>query len=210
MQKMNQFNQSKHRYHIHVTSEDKKAPKGWKLTSIILEKRKIIQEHNMFTRTYVGTSDVKEDVNNILHKFSKMFSGVQRFKVELLDEPEYVHFYTDINYREIHIKCKIHKDYFPLVKMNLKRSEDLYGFALSNNPKEQTLDYVTQFVNVRYKNISVQDANVKLDKILGFLRDNSMINVIEVKEELSVLDTNFNVDKWWANGDLLGDSNEMA
>lgn len=46
-----------HRYHIHITSEDKKPPRGFKLTSVILEKRKVIQEHNMFTRTFVGTAD---------------------------------------------------------------------------------------------------------------------------------------------------------
>ena len=61
-----------HRYHIHITSEDNKAPRGFKLTSIILEKRKVIQEHNMFTRTYVGTNDVKNDIDTIVQKFNDL------------------------------------------------------------------------------------------------------------------------------------------
>lgn len=187
-----------HRYHIHITSEDIKAPRGFKLTSVILEKRKVIQEHNMFTRTYVGTNNVKKDIDTIVQKFKNKFNKIQRFKIELLNEPEYLDFYTDKNYREIHIKCKIKRNIFDNVKNGLKSFEDKLGFSLSNNPKEIATDYVTQFVNARYMNIASNEADKKLDKIIEFLNLNN-IPIIEIKEEISVYDTNFDLDKWWTS-----------
>lgn len=186
------------RYHIHITSEDVKAPKGFKLTSVILEKRKIIQKHNMFTRTYIGTDNVQNDINSIIGEFKNKFSNIQRFKIELLNEPEYLDFYTDTNYREIHIKCKINRNIFDNVKNGLKSFEDSLGYSLSNNPKEVASDFVTQFVNVRYMNMNKNEADKKLDKIIDFLKLNN-INIIEVKEEISVYDTNFDLDKWWTS-----------
>lgn len=186
----------KHRYHIHITSEDTKAPRGFKLTSVILEKRKIIQKHNMFTRTYIGTDNVKNDINAIVDEFKNKFSNIQRFKIELLDEPNYLDFYTNKNYREIHIKCRIESSKFNKVKSILKSNEDRFGFSLSNNPKEVTEKFITQFVNIRYMNKSFSDANSNFSEIMNFLNFDD-IKIIEVKEEISVYDTNFDLDKWW-------------
>lgn len=66
-----------HRYHIHITSEDQKSPRGFKLTSVILEKRKIIQLHNMFTRTYVGTDDVQKDIETMKKLFALKFKNLK-------------------------------------------------------------------------------------------------------------------------------------
>ena len=186
------------RYHIHITSEDVKAPKGFKLTSVILEKRKIIQKHNMFTRTYIGTDNVQNDINSIIGEFKNKFSNIQRFKIELLNEPEYLDFYTDKNYREIHIKCKIQASKFYKVKSILKANEDKFGFSLSNNPKEVSEKYITQFVNIRYMNKTFDEANSSLNDIMNFLNQDD-IQIIETKEEISVYDTNFDLDKWWTS-----------
>lgn len=78
------------RYHINITSKDIKAPKGFKLTTIKLENKKVIKEHNMFTRTFVGTKDIQRDIAFMKSHFSKMFNDIQRFKIELLDEPHYL------------------------------------------------------------------------------------------------------------------------
>lgn len=184
------------KYHIHITSEDVKAPRGFKLTSVILEKRKMVQEHNMFTQTYVGTGDVQKDVNDMVKKFKDKFKNIQRFKIELLQEPNYLDYYTDKNYREIHIKLKIQKDLFNNVKNMLKTYENNLGYSLSNNPKEVSTDFITQFVNMRYMNTTFEEANKKIDKIKEFLILNK-INIIEIKEEISIFDTNFELDKWW-------------
>ena len=186
-----------HRYHIHITSEDKKAPRGFKLTSVILEKRKVIQEHNMFTRTFVGTVDVQRDIEFMKSNFSKMFTNIQRFKIELLDEPIYLDFYNDVNYREVHIKLKIAKDSFEQTKDLLKQNEDKFEYSLSNNPKEITEDYVTQFVNKRYMNIASNEASMHLKSIIDFLTTLYNVQIKEIKEEISVYDTNFDLDKWW-------------
>ena len=186
-----------HRYHIHITSEDKKAPRGFKLTSVILEKRKVIQEHNMFTRTFVGTVDVQRDIEFMKSNFSKMFTNIQRFKIELLDEPVYLDFYNDVNYREVHIKLKIAKDSFEQTKDLLKQNEDKFEYSLSNNPKEITEDYITQFVNKRYMNIASNEASMHLKSIIDFLTTLYNIQIKEVKEEISIYDTNFDLDKWW-------------
>ena len=74
------------RYHIHITSEDVKAPKGFKLTSVILEKRKIIQKHNMFTRTYIGTDNVQNDINTIIGEFKNKFSKLPELGKIYIDE----------------------------------------------------------------------------------------------------------------------------
>ena len=186
-----------HRYHIHITSEDKKAPRRFKLTSVILEKRKVIQEHNMFTRTFVGTADVQRDIEFMKSNFSKMFTNIQRFKIELLDEPIYLDFYNDVNYREVHIKLKIAKDSFEQTKDWLKQNEDKFEYSLSNNPKEITEDYVTQFVNKRYMNIASNEASMHLKSIIDFLTTLYNVQIKEIKEEISVYDTNFDLDKWW-------------
>lgn len=185
-----------HRYHIHITSEDKKAPRGFKLTSVILEKKKVIEEHNMFTRTFVGTTDVQRDIEFMKSNFSKMFTNIQRFKIELLNEPKYLDFYTDINYREVHIKLNIPRNKFESVRELLKQNEDKFGYSLSNNPKEIAEDYVTQFVNKRYMNISEQEASNHLELVLKFLSELD-VSIKEIKEEISVYDTNFDLDKWW-------------
>ena len=83
------------RYHIHITSGDQKAPRGFKLTTIVLENKKIIGEHNMFTRTFVGTKDIQRDIEFMKSNFSKMFNDIQRFKIELLDEPHNILLYDE-------------------------------------------------------------------------------------------------------------------
>ena len=187
-----------HRYHIHVTSEDKKAPRGFKLTSIILEKKKVIEEHNMFTRTFVGTTDVQRDVEFMKSNFLKMFTCIQRFKIELLNEPKYIDKYTEENYREIHIKLTIKKEEFLEVKNMLKIFEDSLGYSLSNNPKEIETNYISQFINCRFLNDTYEDSEIKLDKIKQMLKLNN-INIKEIKDELTIYDTNFTLDRWWAH-----------
>lgn len=187
------------RYHIHITSSDKKAPRGFKLTSIILENKKVIREHNMFTRTFVGTGDISKDIEFMKNNFSKMFNNITRFKIELLNQPNYIPEYNDINYREVHIKLKIQKDKFPLIKDILKNNEEKLNFRLSNNPKEVKNDYVTQFVNMRYFSGTSAEAGEKINTILNFLEkiDSKYASIIEKKEELAIYDTNFDEDKWW-------------
>ena len=184
------------RYHIHITSGDQKAPRGFKLTTIILENKKIIREHNMFTRTFVGTKDVQRDVEFMKSNFSKMFNDIQRFKIELLNEPYYLKEYNEINYREVHLKLKIQNDLFNETKEMLKQHEETFNFRLSNNPREVNSDFLTQFVNMRYFNGSATEADAKIQNIVDFLNSKN-IQIIEKKEEISVYDTNFDEDRWW-------------
>ena len=44
----------------------------------------------MFTRTFVGTKDIQRDIEFMKSNFSKMFNDIQRFKIELLNEPHYL------------------------------------------------------------------------------------------------------------------------
>ncbi len=190
------------RYHIHITSSDKKAPRGFKLTSIILENKKVIREHNMFTRTFVGTGNIERDIEFMKNNFSKMFNNITRFKIELLNQPNYLERYSYINYREVHIKLKIQKDNFITIKNILKNNEEKLNFRLSNNPKEIKHDYITQFVNMRYFSETPHEADIKINKILNFLeglssKGSQNISIIEKKEELSIYDTNFDEDRWW-------------
>lgn len=184
------------RYHIHITSSDLKAPRGFKLTSIILENKKVKQEHNMYTRTFVGTGDVERDVDFMKRNFSKMFNNISRFKIELLNKPDYISIYNEINYREVHIKTKIKTELFDLIKYKLKQNEDVYGFRLSNNPKEVSSDYITQFVNMRYFSGTPEECTNKINNILNYLNTLDL-EIIEKKEELALYDSNFKEDKWW-------------
>lgn len=84
------------KYHIHITSSDSKAPRVFKLTSIILENKKVKQEHNMYTRTFVGTGDVKRDIDFMKSNFSKMFTNISRFKIELLNKSDNPKQYEEI------------------------------------------------------------------------------------------------------------------
>ena len=45
----------------------------WSDISKVLEKRKIIQKHNMFTRTYIGTDNVQNAINTIVDEFKNKF-----------------------------------------------------------------------------------------------------------------------------------------
>ena len=87
----------------------------------------------MYTRTFVGTGDVKRDIDFMKSNFSKMFTNISRFKIELLNKPDYLKQYNDVNYREVHIKTKIKTELFDLIKYKLKQNENIYGFRLSNS-----------------------------------------------------------------------------
>lgn len=184
------------RYHIHITSKDIKAPKGFKLTTVKLENKKVIKEHNMFTRTFVGTGDINRDVEFMKNYFSKQFNEISRFKIELLNKSNFIKEYSDVNYREIHIKLQISNNEFKNIKDILDENHELYGFRLSNNPKEIKKEFTTQFVNMRYFEGNYDSTNKKIDNVLRFL-NNINVNILEIKDELSVYDSNFDEDKWW-------------
>ena len=184
-------------YHIHVTSPTK--PKGrWKKTEIFLEKGARKENHEMYTKTVLYDGFVEEAIYDIIEDYKKDFESISRFKIELLNQPDYFRQYTPEHYREVHIKTKIPKENFEFAKQMLKEDEDYLGFALSSNPKEVKDSYVTQFLNMRFLSGDFDESNIKIERVKDLLKQNNL-EIIEVKDELSVYDTNFKLDKWWAH-----------
>lgn len=190
-------------YHIHVTADRGETPKGWKETSIVLEKNDRIENHQMYTKTIKGAfNDINKDVNDFKERFEDLFTNITRFKVELLNQPDYVEEYTETCYREVHIKVEIDKKHFESFKSIMRNLEDEYGFSLSNNPKEITSDIVTQFVNMRFLTGGVEISNFRIALVLKLIyrfEDIGVVEINEIKDELSVYDNNFTLDKWWAH-----------
>jgi len=185
-------------YHIHISTKAATNVKGWKKTQIKLEKGDIEQEDIMFTKTVKGTDSVDSDIFKFIANYGKLFN-FNRFKVEVINNPGVVDSYSNKTYREIHIKTSIPIAKFKVTKLRLQEFGEIHNFALSNNPKEINTSYITQFINMRFLSGDKQSSDIKIKNILDLLGTVGNCNIIEVKDEVSVFDTNFTMDKWWAH-----------
>ena len=78
----------------------------------------------------------------------------------------------------------------------LKALGNDYGFVPSQNPFDQNGASVTQFVNKRLYEGNQASADLEVDNVLTALRE-AKFEVVEVKRETVVFDTNQQLDKWW-------------
>lgn len=195
---MNQHN-LKGKFHAHITllTEDDHfvAPKGWKTTIILLAKGDRTQKDVMITRHYhtdtTKTQNVKDMVDNMKDTSVELFANghtVLRMKLEHESLPTLNP--TEQNYRECHIKVK-------------KKVNDVLripeGLVQSRNPMVVTDTHETVFYNARFYKGTVEqiDKDVEMH-VLELVAMNQDIQVLEVKVESTVWDTNLQLDKWWA------------
>ena len=183
------------KYHVHITSNDSGSKKGFKITNILLEKGTIIQKERMFTQTFKGTDDIETDLANI-HKLASKFSNIIRFKIELLNNPYYFKKYTEDNYREVHIKLELPTAQFDSIKAILKANENKFGYSLSQNTNEANNEITAYFINLRYRKGTPKTADSHLAKIINFI-DKNNIKIKEIKEEVSLHDSNKDYDRFW-------------
>lgn len=188
------------KYHIHVSSIVDTIQPGWKQTNIVLEKDDKSQHDKMFTKTYTSNStSIDVDIANIICKYWNTYPSNTRFKIELLNHPNFVNSYNNKIYREVHMKLSIKKSSFYKVKEILLSKSVSLGFALSNNPKEVTNEIVTQFLNIRFLKGDYITSNINIKNIEDFIKTIEDVEYREKKDELSIFDTNFTLDSWWAH-----------
>lgn len=154
----------------------------------------------MMTKVITFDSDnIDIDLGTILHTYWSTYPNNTRFKVELLNNPSFVSTYTNKIYRELHFKLRIEKERFKEVVELISKNEDHFGFALSNNPKEIGDNYITQFLNLRFLSGTYKESELKIKLIEDFIHSLAYTTYKEKKDELSIFDTNFTKDKWWAH-----------
>lgn len=187
------------RFHAHITfvsnNDDIQCPKGWKSTIIVLNKDNREQRDVMITRHFMLGS-AKNPTFASIHKdcdLAKVQLGVAgytvvRVKIEHEDLPTLPP--SDRHYRECHIKIR------KPVTYNIVPVE---GFVESRNAMEVTDTHSVVFMNARYYRGTVSFVDWKTDTLVQQFKDlNPTCEVLEVKKESTVFDTNLNLDKWWA------------
>lgn len=195
---MNKYNITG-KFHAHITIEGYNdgfiCPKGWKNTIITLNKNNREQRDIMITRHFLHGSNknpdfksIEQDCNDAKLELENNGSIVTRIKLEHESLPTVDP--TINNYRECHVKIKK-----PL-NINLVLIDN---FVESSNPMESHIDYSIVFINARYYSGTVDDIDIKIDnQINEFKILNPLCEVIEVKKESTIFDTNLELDRWWA------------
>lgn len=184
-------------YHTHLTinnsSNQSIIPKGFKQTTIILEHGNIQQQDIMITKHYAigykninSVDDIKKDIQETIKRYNL---DVIRIKIEkditnIKNDVEYP--ITNNNYLEIH--CKISNK-------NLNHYDILLEnkFVRSKNPNSKQENEIYYFWNKRM--YSSSDIFSNIDYVKKFF---DTIEYKELKIEQIILDTNHNIDSWWA------------
>ena len=100
------------------------------------------------------------------------------------------------HYHEIHIKLDLPADGCQRAYQQLLAMGKEHDFVPSKNPFDRRGDRVTQFVNKRLYDGDWSTADRSLEMLLAALREASF-EVVEVKRETVVFDTNQQLDQWW-------------
>lgn len=168
-------------YHVHLTVKSEAvAPKGWKKTDIILEGSRV-QEDVMLTKHYrLGHKGILtlQDIQNDIISLPKTLD-ITRVKIE---QDSGFHLpITDENYVEIHVKFQ-----------EVLLLPDCW--VRSRNPRDLSPEGVPRyFFNRRIRQGTCVEAIVEEAK-----KDIDFTNVIEMKVEQVIYDSNRESDRWWA------------
>lgn len=198
------------KFHSHITvlCDDDQIPKLRDLckqlrcvvTVIDLQKETKAQRDIMLTHHFFIGRGVYNSVNDIKHALQEScdilsLNGFEPVRTKLEHESLPTVTPSLNTYREVHFKCIMpasrRKD---LIKLVRDMDDTLVP---SNNPYE-TLDdgNITQFINKRFYDGTVEEADKSSDDIAAML--SALCTVKEVKRESVVYDSNLSHDKWWA------------
>lgn len=203
------------KFHSHLTlkasraeAERARALVGGKVTIIELERAERQQVDVMLTHHFVvgnrGLDDHVDVINSLRSKARQLNdSGIEVVRVklehELLDPRSAM---ADrqaslamSSYIETHIKCKVD----PESLVELKEKAAALGWHPSRNPWQQSDTVITQFVNRRFYDLQGKPLSVfedRADHMVEVL--SNYCQVAEVKIETAIVDSNANLDRWWA------------
>jgi hypothetical protein len=83
--------------------------------------------------------------------------------------------------------------------VDLVLDNPLKDFVESRNPMEVTDSHKTVFLNARYRYGKVHGVDTWCNAYAQLLKiNNPQIEVLEVKLETTVYDSNIELDRWWA------------
>ena len=187
-------------FHAHITvrndTEDPYfPPKGWKTTIIILNKADRSQRDAMITRHFMLGSEKTPDMLSIMAELDKASQSMTANGYEVLrSKLEHESLPTlppsAETYREAHIKIRK-----PLSTKLLPLGE----FVQSRNAMETSDTHEVVFLNARWYAGTVDAVDAYVDVAVKLFQEmNPDAEVLDVKKETTVFDTNLNLDKWWA------------
>ena len=104
--------------------------------------------------------------------------------------------YDATHYHEIHVKLRLPTTSYQRDYECLRSLGEQHQFVPSRNPLDTDDDGVTQFVNQRIYAGTQADADSSVDAMLVALKREDF-EVIEVKRETVVFDTDQQLDAWW-------------
>lgn len=187
------------KFHAHITiqhdGKDFQIPKGWKSTIILLSRNDKQQVDEMITRHFFLGSHRNPDIESIRNDLNQakelLESGgcqVLRVKLEHEDLPTLPP--SASTYRECHVK------YQAPLGTTLSHPDALVA---SSNPMAVHRDYEIRFLNARFYEGSVEEVDAKIQYYVNNLvKENPQIKILEVKRETTVMDSNHELDSWWA------------
>lgn len=186
-------------FHAHITlntsNDTFEPPKGWKTTIILLSKDDRHQKDVMITRHFkTGTTKtedvaaIKASIDKTTTKLVKRGFDVVRVKLEHESLPTMPA--SEGHYRECHIKIKAPVGY---------QIKSLQNYVQSRNPMSSTEIHFVTFLNARFYSGSVEDIDAQIAKdVIAIKNMNPIAELLEIKIESAILDTNISLDRWWA------------
>lgn len=187
------------KFHAHITLNTDNhnfiCPKSWKTTIIVLSKNNREQKDIMITRHFsLGKNNIHnfdsiiKEIENAANELQQSGHNVIRKKLEHESLPTLP---TTLNtYRECHIKIRKPND-VPLNTVD--------NFVESRNPMEIKDQHSTVFLNARFYKGTIDEIDNIINRAVEKIKvANPACNILEVKKETTVYDTNLLVDKWWA------------
>jgi len=121
---------------------------------------------------------------------------VLRFKLEHESLPTLPRF-TPERYREIHVKLSLPEAEADARRTRLTELGRVWGFVPSRNPRERRAGRLIQFVNLRVYEGDLAACAQRVDAVVSALEGEGF-QILQVKQETTVLDTRRAHDAWWA------------
>lgn len=187
------------RFHCHITYETSneiiEIPAGWKKTIILLDKGDRHQTDVMITRHFkMGTGKFLSDfslrkaITDAVIHLELRGCNVTRVKLEHEDFPTLKP--SQENYREVHVKVRV-----PHGKQFLPRAR----YVRSSNPFEIEENSNIYFWNARFYSGEVIHVDETIRREVRFMQSlNPDCEILEVKIETAVHDSNPQSDAWWS------------
>jgi len=147
-------------------------------------------------RTPGATTRITGQLIKLAESSEKAGFPVKRAKLEHESLPSLALF-CQHQYHEVHVKLNLPSGNFESNYDRLVRLGHELQFVPSRNPRQRTTEFVTQFVNLRIYEGDHQAADTRVEQLVSRLKQQSF-DVLEVKRETVVYDTNQAQDQWWA------------